>query len=194
MRDILEVLEALQPSRRHRDEVGAGHARHRHSRRAWRNAGLAKVALSVTTLDRHAGPHHGAARRDADQAAGGDAACCATPAFRPRSWWRRSFPALNDSGDRAHPRGGARCRRAEAGYVILRLPLEVASIFRDWLLRHYPDRYRHVMSLLRSMRGGKDYDSEWGKRMKGTGPYAWQIGRRFEDRRQETRPRHRGAQ
>ena len=36
------------------------------------------------------------------------------------------------------------------------------------------------MSLVRSMRGGKDYDSEWGKRMKGSGPYAWQIGRRFE--------------
>ena len=68
----------------------------------------------------------------------------------------------------------------EAGYIILRLPLEVSPIFKDWLLRHYPDRYRHVMSLIRSMRDGKDYDSEWGKRMKGTGPYAWQIGRRFE--------------
>jgi DNA repair photolyase len=68
----------------------------------------------------------------------------------------------------------------EAGYVLLRLPLEVSPIFKDWLLRHYPDRYRHVMSLVRSMRDGKDYDSEWGKRMKGSGPYAWQIGRRFE--------------
>lgn len=68
----------------------------------------------------------------------------------------------------------------EAGYVILRLPLEVSPIFKDWLLRHYPDRYRHVMSLVRSMRDGKDYNSEWGKRMKGAGPYAWQIGRRFE--------------
>ncbi|RVI49969.1 radical SAM protein, partial [Sinorhizobium medicae] len=47
-------------------------------------------------------------------------------------------------------------------------------------LRNYPDRYRHVMSLVRSMRGGKDYDAEFGKRMKGSGPYAWQIGRRFE--------------
>ena len=52
--------------------------------------------------------------------------------------------------------------------------------FREWLLRNYPDRYRHVMSLIRSMRGGKDYDAEFGKRMKGAGPYAWQIGRRFE--------------
>ena len=51
---------------------------------------------------------------------------------------------------------------------------------KEWLLRHYPDRYRHVMSLIRSMRDGKDYDAEWGKRMKGSGPYAWQISRRFE--------------
>ncbi|KJX89286.1 hypothetical protein SY94_0617 [Agrobacterium tumefaciens] len=64
--------------------------------------------------------------------------------------------------------------------MLLRLPLEVSPLFRDWLLRNYPDRYRHVMSLVRSMRDGKDYDAEFGKRMKGAGPYAWQIGRRFE--------------
>ena len=67
-----------------------------------------------------------------------------------------------------------------ARYILLRLPLEVAPLFKEWLLRNYPDRYRHVMTLLRSMRGGKDYDAEWGKRMTGAGPYAWQIGRRFE--------------
>jgi DNA repair photolyase len=64
--------------------------------------------------------------------------------------------------------------------VLLRLPLEVSEVFRDFLARTLPDRYRHVMNVLRSMRGGKDYDAEWGKRMRGTGPYAWQIGRRFE--------------
>ena len=69
---------------------------------------------------------------------------------------------------------------SEAGYVMLRLPREVASLFKDWLLRHAPDRYRHVLSLLRSMRGGKDYDADFGKRQTGMGPYAWQIGRRFE--------------
>ena len=52
---------------------------------------------------------------------------------------------------------------------MLRLPIEVSPLFRDWLLRHYPDRYRHVMSLIRSMRGGKDYDAEFSKRMRGTG-------------------------
>jgi len=64
--------------------------------------------------------------------------------------------------------------------VLLRLPLEVSPLFRDWLLKHYPDRYRHVMNLVKAMRGGKDYDAEWGKRMRGAGPYAWQIARRFE--------------
>ena len=62
----------------------------------------------------------------------------------------------------------------------MRLPLEVSPIFREWLKASYPDRYEHVMSVMRSMRGGKDYDSEWGVRQRGKGPYAWMIGRRFE--------------
>jgi len=68
----------------------------------------------------------------------------------------------------------------EAGYVLLRLPLEVRDLFREWLMANYPDRYRHVFTLIRDMRGGRDYDSQWGARMKGTGPMAWMIGRRFE--------------
>ncbi|MGX8009280.1 PA0069 family radical SAM protein [Mesorhizobium sp. ORM8.1] len=141
--------------------------------------GLAKVALSVTTLDRML------ARTMEPRAS--------TPTKRLEAIRQLSdagipasvmvapiIPGLTDPElerilDSARA-AGAR----EAGYVILRLPLEVAPIFKDWLLRHYPDRYRHVMSLIRSMRDGKDYDSEWGKRMKGAGPYAWQIGRRFE--------------
>ena len=141
--------------------------------------GLAKVALSVTTMDRML------ARTMEPRAS--------TPTKRLEAIRQLSdagipasvmvapiVPGLNDQEmerilDSAYA-AGAR----EAGYVLLRLPLEVAPIFKDWLLRHYPDRYRHVMSLIRSMRDGKDYDSEWGKRMKGSGPYAWQIGRRFE--------------
>ena len=69
---------------------------------------------------------------------------------------------------------------SEAGYILLRLPQEISPLFRDWLLKHYPERYRHVMNLLKSMRGGKDYDAEWGKRLRGEGPYALQVGRRFE--------------
>ena len=67
-----------------------------------------------------------------------------------------------------------------AGYVILRLPLEVRDLFREWLMTNFPDRYRHVFKLIREMRGGKDYDSTWGLRQTGSGPYAWMIGRRFE--------------
>jgi DNA repair photolyase len=64
--------------------------------------------------------------------------------------------------------------------VLLRLPLEVRDLFREWLMANFPDRYRHVFKLIRDMRGGKDYDSTFGTRMTGKGPIAWMIGRRFE--------------
>ncbi|MFD1197800.1 PA0069 family radical SAM protein [Brucella gallinifaecis] len=141
--------------------------------------GLAKVALSVTTLDAKL------ARSMEPRAS--------TPTLRLQAIRKLTeagiptsvmmgpvIPGINDHEierilDAAYAQGAR-----EAGYVLLRLPLEVAPLFKDWLLRNYPDRYRHVMSLVRSMRDGKDYDAEWGKRMRGTGPYAWQIGRRFE--------------
>jgi len=63
--------------------------------------------------------------------------------------------------------------------VLLRLPLEIKDLFREWLESNVPDRARHVMSLVRSMRGGKDYDSQWSTRMRGTGPYAEMMARRF---------------
>jgi DNA repair photolyase len=90
------------------------------------------------------------------------------------------IPGLNDHEIEKVLDSGKAAGALEASYVLLRLPLEVSPLFRDWLLRNYPDRYRHVMSLVRSMRDGKDYDAEFGKRMKGAGPYAWQIARRFE--------------
>ena len=64
--------------------------------------------------------------------------------------------------------------------MLLRLPLEVRDLFREWLIANFPDRYRHVFKLIRETRGGKDYDSSFGKRMTGGGPVAWMIGRRFE--------------
>ena len=64
--------------------------------------------------------------------------------------------------------------------MLLRLPLEVRDLFREWLMANFPDRYRHVFTLIRQMRGGKDYDAKWGERMTGSGPYAWMIGRRVE--------------
>lgn len=178
MREILEVLEA----RGHPVGIVTKSALVTRdidilSRMAER--GLAKVALSVTTLDRML------ARTMEPRAS--------TPTKRLEAIRRLSdagipasvmvapiIPGLTDQ-EMERILDSARAAGArEAGYVVLRLPLEVSPIFKDWLLRHYPDRYRHVMSLIRSMRDGKDYDSEWGKRMKGAGPYAWQIGRRFE--------------
>jgi DNA repair photolyase len=67
-----------------------------------------------------------------------------------------------------------------AGYVLLRLPHELKVIFRDWLAEHYPDRAKHVMSLINQSRGGKDYDSQFGTRMRGTGPYAELLRTRFD--------------
>jgi DNA repair photolyase len=67
-----------------------------------------------------------------------------------------------------------------AGYVLLRLPHEVKILFREWLAEHYPDRAKHVMSLINQTRGGKDYDSKFGQRMRGTGPYAELLRTRFE--------------
>jgi DNA repair photolyase len=66
-----------------------------------------------------------------------------------------------------------------AGYVLLRLPHELKEVWREWLQLHFPDRAAHVMSLIRQMRGGKDYDSGWGTRMRGEGPFAQLIAQRF---------------
>ena len=178
MREILEVLEA----RRHPVGIVTKSALVTRdidilSRMA--EQGLARVALSVTSLDRTLArtmeprastpPKRLDAIRQLSQA-GVPTAVMVAPIV----------PGLNDPEIERILDSARAAGATDAGYVILRLPLEVSPIFKDWLLRHYPDRYRHVMSLVRSMRGGKDYDSEWGKRMRGNGPYAWQIGRRFE--------------
>ncbi len=141
--------------------------------------GLVKVALSVTTLDRKLA--RALEPRAATPPRRLEAVRALSEAGIPTSVMLAPvIPALNDEEierilEAAHDHGAR-----EAGYILLRLPMEVSPLFRDWLLRNYPDRYRRVMSVLKSMRGGKDYDAEWGKRMRGEGPYAMQIGKRFE--------------
>ncbi|WP_412103607.1 PA0069 family radical SAM protein [Stappia stellulata] len=140
--------------------------------------GLAKVALSITTLDRKLArtmePRAATpSRRLAALRGLSEAGIPATVMVAP------VIPALTDHEmerilEAAHEHGAR-----EAGYILLRLPIEVSPLFRDWLLRHRPDSYRHVMNLIRSMRGGKDYDAQWGKRMRGDGPYAKQLANRF---------------
>jgi DNA repair photolyase len=147
------------------------------ARMAGRN--LPKVALSVTTLDA------GLARKMEPRAA--------TPMRRLEALRQLSaagvpttvmvapvIPALNDTEIERILDAAAAAGVKEAGYVLLRLPLELRDLFKEWLKENYPHREEHVFKLIRDMRGGKDYDSTWGKRMKGSGPYAWMIGRRFE--------------
>ncbi|WP_442880712.1 PA0069 family radical SAM protein [Bosea sp. (in: a-proteobacteria)] len=141
--------------------------------------GLVKVALSVTTLDA--------------KLARGMEPRAAAPSKRLETIRKLSeagipvtvlvapiIPAVNEHEIErildAAKAAGAR----EAGYVLLRLPLEVKDLVQDWLVTHHPDKMRHVVSLIRSTRGGKDYDAAWGQRQVGSGPYAWMIGRRFE--------------
>lgn len=141
-------------------------------------AGLAAAGLSVTTLDRRlartlepraAAPERrlAAIRRLAD--AGIPTRVSVAPII----------PGLNDHEIEAILAAARDAGAAGAGYVVLRLPREVGPLFRDWLTEHYPDRAAKVMAQVRDMHGGRDYDPEWGKRMKGEGAFADLIGRRF---------------
>jgi len=141
--------------------------------------GLVKVFLSVTTLDRELArkmepraptPQKRLEAIEALNDAGVPAGVMVAPVI----------PAINDAEiekilTRAYA-AGAR----EGGYVVLRLPLEIRDMFREWLQVHFPDRLGRAVSLIQSMHGGKDYEAKWGRRMAGSGPYAWMIGRRFE--------------
>ena len=147
------------------------------ARMAKRN--LVKVAVSLTTLDRRLAramePRAATPQRRIDalrllSEAGVPTAIMVAPVI----------PALNEPEIERILDTGAAAGVKEAGYVLLRLPLEVKDIFIEFLNREYPDRVKHVISVIKTMRGGKEYDSKWGERQTGTGPYAWQIGRRFE--------------
>ncbi len=140
---------------------------------------LVKVAISVTTLDptlartmepRAATPGRRLEALRQLSAAGVPTSVMVAPVI----------PAINDADIERILDAAAIAGVKGAGYVLLRLPLEVRDLFIEWLNTNFPDRANHVMKLIRDMRGGKDYDATFGKRMTGTGPYAWMIGRRFE--------------
>ena len=141
--------------------------------------GLAKVAISITTLDptlaRTMEPRAASPARRLDTIRRlTDAGVPVTVLVAP------IIPAVNDAEIEAILEAAHEAGAREAGYVLLRLPLEVKDLMRDWLMAHHPDKLRRVMTLVQSTRGGKDYDATWGQRQTGTGPYAWMIGRRFE--------------
>jgi DNA repair photolyase len=147
------------------------------ARMAQRN--LAKVAISVTTLDpklaRTMEPRAATPQRRLEALRGLVKAGVPTSVLVAPV-----IPAINDAEIERILDAVAATGVRHAGYVLLRLPLEVRDLFREWLIANFPDRYRHVFKLIRDMRGGKDYDSTWGARMTGSGPVAWMIGRRFE--------------
>ncbi|MCG2582571.1 MAG: PA0069 family radical SAM protein [Marinobacter sp.] len=89
------------------------------------------------------------------------------------------IPFINDHELEAILEAASGAGAQRASWIMLRLPLELDELFRDWLQRHFPQRADHVMNRIRDLRGGKSYDARYGKRMTGTGPYAELIRQRF---------------
>jgi len=140
---------------------------------------LAAVAISVTTLDRRL------ARRMEPRAATPERRLetirALTGAGIPVTVLTSPMiPALNDHELEAILEEAAAAGAVSAGYVFLRLPHELKDLFREWLETHAPGRARHVLSLVAQAHGGKAYDSEWGHRLRGAGPYAEALRLRFE--------------
>lgn len=140
--------------------------------------GLAKVALSVTTLDRKIA--RAMEPRAATPAKRLEAVSALSQAGVPVSIMVAPIvPGLTDSEIERILEAARNAGATEAGYVLLRLPLELKDVFREWLEGAFPDRASRVISLLRSMHGGEDYRAEFSLRQKGSGPYADQIALRF---------------
>ncbi|RYG03586.1 MAG: PA0069 family radical SAM protein [Caulobacteraceae bacterium] len=139
---------------------------------------LAGAAISITTLDR-------ALARDMEPRAATparrlDAIRQLTEAGVPTiAMFAPVIPGLNDHELEQVLEAARDAGATTAGYVTLRLPLEIKDLFREWLAEARPDRAARVMSLVRQSRGGRDYDPQWGSRMRGTGPVADLISVRF---------------
>jgi len=140
--------------------------------------GLAHVLVSITTLDpalarnmepRASTPEKRVATLLELRDAGVPCGVLASP----------MIPALNDSELERILEVCADAGASSAGYILLRLPLELKDLFSEWLETHYPDKADHVLNLLRQSHGGALYRSEFGERMRGTGPYAKLLEDRF---------------
>lgn len=143
---------------------------------------MARVFISVTSLDkelartlepRAAAPHRRLQAIRALADAGIPVGVLVAPII----------PALTDCDLEAIVAAAADAGATSAGWVMLRLPREVAPLFRAWLDAHYPLRAAHVMSLVNQIRGGHDYDATFGKRMRGSGVFADLIALRFRQAR-----------
>jgi DNA repair photolyase len=139
---------------------------------------LVSVAISVTTLSadtkrslepRTASPEARLRALRELSAAGIPCAAMVAPVI----------PAITDHEMEAILEAARDAGARSAGYVLLRLPYEVKDLFREWLTQHFPDRAAHVMALINDMRGGRDNDPQFGSRMRGTGPIAELLRKRF---------------
>jgi len=141
--------------------------------------GLVSVAMSVTTLDhrlarlmepRASTPQRRLWAIEKLSTAGVPCMVMAAP----------MIPALTDHEMEAIIRAGARSGARGANYIPLRMPYEIKDLFRDWLDTHAPDRKARVLRYIRETHGGKDYDPQWGQRLRGVGAYAAMMGARFQ--------------
>jgi DNA repair photolyase len=139
---------------------------------------LVQVTISITTLDhtlaRRLEPRAAAPRRrlmtiEKLAAAGIPVAVNVAPVI----------PVLTDSEFENVLQQAAVAGATGAAYIMLRLPWEVSELFQEWLRCHYPLKAGHVMSVIRQLRGGKDYDASFGTRRRGAGPFADLIAQRF---------------
>jgi DNA repair photolyase len=140
---------------------------------------LAVVTVSVTTLNRdlarHMEPRASTPERRLETIAALAASGVPTGVLAAPM-----IPALNDTEMEAILEKARAAGAKVAGYTLLRLPLELKALFREWLDEHEPQKSSHVLSLVAQCHGGRLYDSAWSKRMTGGGPYAEMLAARFD--------------
>ena len=140
---------------------------------------LAVVTVSVTTLDRDLArtmePRAATPERRIETIAALSKAGVPTGVLSAPM-----IPALNDREMEAILGRAREAGASVAGYTLLRLPLELKALFKEWLETHQPQKAAHVLSLVAQCHGGKIYDSAWSKRMVGGGPYAEMLAARFD--------------
>ena len=137
--------------------------------------------------------HAGAARAGAAQAAGGGEGAARGRRARPGWRSRRSCPAITDHELEHIVEAAAEAGALGVFYLPVRLPFEVAPLFRAWLDEHFPDRAGKVMAIIQSLRGGRDNDPDFFSRMRGSGPWADLLKTRFERAVPQARPQRREA-
>ncbi len=140
---------------------------------------LVHVMISVTTLDaelarqmepRASAPHRRLAAIKELTSAGIPVSVSVAPII----------PALTDHEIEAIIEAAAKRGARGVNWILLRLPLEIKDLFREWLEAHVPDRAEHVLNRIKDCHGGQIYTSQFGDRMRGSGPYAEMIRQRVE--------------